>query len=333
MGKLITFYTNLVHGGWSAMDLEKGIGGSEEKLIEFARALAGRGHEVRVYMNGVHGAFDNVYYLPHKMFNPMQKTDLYVSFKAGHTLLNTINAERVAHWTTEIEAEWPKFLLGNVGKVFTISKYHNARMRPESDKIQPIYLWADLERLDKNQVPKEKGTMLYASSFDRGLEELLTHWPKIKEKLGVHTLNVTYGWDFMVNLLKANPRLNSWKVKMDGLLKQEGVNLIGRLSNDDMCKQYWKNEYWVLPLNNPDSELFCINAIKAQYCNAIPVVRKIGALQETVGECINFDELLERPNQKSTFKKGSLERNKKHAAKFTLDAAIKNWSKALDIKL
>lgn len=332
MGKTISIYTNLVHGGWSPLDLEKGIGGSEEKLIEFAKKLVERGHEVRVYMNGQQGVFDKVWYLPHNLFNPFQHVDVFISFKAAHTLLNSINADKILHWTTEVEPEWAKFMLESVDQVVTISNYHNAKMKPESPKFKPIYLWADFDRLARNKVPKKKGTMLYASSFDRGLEELLIHWPTVKEKLKIHTLNVTYGWDFMINMFKANPKLKEWREKMDRLLRQDGVNLIGRLSNDDMCKEYWRAEYWALPLSNPDSELFCINAIKAQYCGAIPVVRKIGALQETVNECINFDEILGRPNQKSTYTKGSIERNKKHAARFTLEAALKEWGK-LEIKL
>lgn len=330
--KTIRIYTNLIAGGWDPRSLETGIGGSEEKLIEFAEALVERGHQVFVYMNGNHGEYRGVYYLPHKMFNPYGDCDVFISFKNMSTLTGTINAHKTLHWTTEIEPQWPQYMLDQVDRVITISNYHNSRMQPRrNDKFKAIPLWADFKRLDANKVARIPGTMLYASSFDRGLEELLLHWPKVKEKLGVHTLEITYGWDFMKNLFKANPRALAWKKKMDKLMEQEGVKLIGRLSNDDMCKKYWQCEYWALPLSQPDSELFCINAIKAQYCGAIPVVRKIGALQETVNECINFDEILGRPNQQSTYRKGSKERNALHAAKYSLKKALDTWGQLIDI--
>jgi hypothetical protein len=97
-----------------------------------------------------------------------------------------------------------------------------------------------------------------------------------------------------------------------------------------MSKLFWQSEYWVLPLNNPDSELFCINAIRAQYCGCKPVVRRIGALQETVNEFIDWDELLGEKVGKSTFDDKSLEENRKHAEKFSLDNGVKGWKELIE---
>jgi glycogen synthase len=59
-----------------------------------------------------------------------------------------------------------------------------------------------------------------------------------------------------------------------------------------MEKLYWKSKYWILPLNNAESELFCLNAIKAQYCGCIPIVNKIGALTETVSNYIEYNDFV-----------------------------------------
>ncbi len=337
--KKIKVYTNLVYGGWNAKQLESGIGGSEEKLIEWAKEMA-KENDVTIYMNGEHGDFDNVHYRDHREFKVWEPCDVFISFKNSTILTQSINAEKIFHWTTEVEPQWSKAMLNSVDSVLCISDYHRSRMRPQSDKFRTMYLWADFNRIgkvftesieDKSKafIEREKGSMLYSSSFDRGLEELLTNWDLVKEKLGVKKLYITYGWDFMVNLIKANPHLEPWKLKMEELMKQEGVEYIGKLSNDEMCKMYWRCEYWCLPLNNPDSELFCINAIKSQYAGCIPVVRKIGALQETVNDCINWEELIGRPNQKSTFKEGSIEQNRKFAKQFSLDLKIKEWKELI----
>lgn len=327
--KKIEVYTNLVYGGWSPKQLETGIGGSEEKLIEWAREMA-KSNDVTIYMNGEHGDFDGVKYRDHREFNPLVKRDVFISFKARNILTNSIYADKIYHFTTEIEPEWANYELNSVDAIFTISHYHERNMRPASDKFKTMYLWADLDRMDANKVEeKEEDSMLYSSSFDRGLEELLVNWVKVKEKLGVKKLYITYGWDFMINLLKSNPHLYKWKEKMDVLIKQEGVELVGRLTNDEMCQMYWKCKYWALPLNNPNSELFCINAVKAQYAGCIPVVRKIGALQETVNESINWDWILDRPNHINSFTEDGIVNNRNHAMKFNLNDAIEEWNKLI----
>lgn len=327
--KRIDFYTNLVKEGWSARSLETGIGGSEEKLIELARELA-KTYEVTVYHNGEHGQFDGVNYRDHLEFKGFMTRDTFVSFKTKHMFLNSIAGRKRIHWTTEIEGEWKPYELENVDHVLTISKYHTSRMATKDSKINHLYLWADLKRMDNNKVEREDDTMLYCSSYDRGLEDLLTNWGKIKKELKLKKLYITYGWDFIDKIIAFNPQMVDWKKRMLKLMRQEGIVQLGRLTYDDMCKMYWKSKYWCLPLNNPDSELFCINAIKAQYAGSIPVVRRIGALQETVNEFIDYDSILGQKVGKSTFSKQGILNNGKHAEKFSLDNAVKEWTKLIE---
>ncbi len=327
--KRIHFYTNLVKEGWSAKSLETGVGGSEEKLIELARELA-KDYEVTVYHNGEHGNFDGVNYRDHLEFKGFMTREIFVSFKTKDMFLKSIGAQKKFHWTTEIEGEWKPYELANVNKIITISHYHNSKMATQDSKIAPIYLWADLARHDKMKVEKEEGTMLYSSSLDRGLEDLLSNWGTIKEKLKLKKLYISYGWDFIDKVIAFNPQMINWKKHMIELMKQDGVEMLGRQTYDQMSELFWKAEYWVLPLNNPDSELFCINAIRAQYCGCKPVVRRVGALQETVNEFIDYDSLLGQKVGMSTFGEGSLERNKAHAEKFSLENGVNEWKKLIE---
>ena len=234
--KTIHFYTNLVKEGWGANSLETGCGGSEEKLIELARELA-KDYDVTVYHNGEHGEFDGVHYRDHLEFKSFMTRDVFVSYKTRGMLKNSIGATKKFHWTTELESEWLPYELNNIDRVLTISKYHNSRMVTKDDKIQPLYLWADLDRMDKNKVEKEKNTMLYCTSYDRGLEDLLTNWEKIKERLSLKKLRITYGWEFIDKVIAFNPSMNDWKKKMLKLMEQDGIEVLGRLSFNDMCSR------------------------------------------------------------------------------------------------
>lgn len=317
----IRIYTNLVYEGWNAQDLETGIGGSEEKIIELARELAKK-HDVEVYHNGAHGTFDKVKYVDFRDFKPWEHSDVFISFKARQMLLQSINADKIFHFTADIE-DWSNFDIQNVDQVVTISNWHTSRMGKGNIPINKLYLWADLERLDKNKVKKKKGTALYCSSFDRGLEELLVKWPYVKEKLGLKKLYVTYGWDFINKVIKGNPRMQEWKKRMIKLLEQDGIEQLGRLTNDEMCKMYWKSEYWIHPCNAPDNELFCINAVKAQYAECKPLVRRVGGMLETVHTFMDWDELMGEKVGKSTL---NLEKNKKYVVEnFDMKKQVKKF--------
>lgn len=327
--KRVSFYTNLVKEGWSAKDLETGVGGSEEKLIELARELA-KDYEVTVYHNGEHGIFDGVNYRDHLEFKPFMTRDCFISYKNREVWSRSVGANRKIHWTTEIEGEWKPYELEGVDKILTISNYHNGRMFNKDPKVESMYIWADLKRHDLNI--KRENAMLYCSSYDRGLEDLLNNWEKVRKELGIETLYITYGWDFIDKIIAFNPQMAAWKERMSKLIKQDGIKLVGRISYNEMAEMYWRCKYWCLPLNNPDSELFCINAIKAQYSECIPVVRRIGALQETVNEFIDWDSLIGQKVGKSTFTEQSIKNNKEHAKKFNIDIAVQKWKNLIENK-
>lgn len=318
--KTIKIYTNLVMYGWDAKQYETGLGGSEEKLVELAEYLA-KDNKVIIYMNGVHGEYNGVSYQDHRAFKPWEPFDVFISFKNKEILTNSINASKILYFTTEIEPKFFKYELDTLDQIVYISNYHASRSI-NNEKTIVQYLWADYERMDKNKVDKEEGSMLYSSSFDRGLEDLLNNWSIVKDKLGVKKLYITYGWDFVDRIAKHNPPMVTWKKNMQKLIeKNKDIVMLGKVNIDEMYKMYWKSQYWVLPLNNPDSELFCINAIKAQYAGCIPVVNKIGALQETVNEYIDYKDVIAG----KILPKVNLKANKLHAQKFSMKKQLKDF--------
>ena len=215
--KTIRVHTNIVYNGWSAEDLETGVGGSEEKLIEWARELA-KDYDITIYHNGKHGVFDGVKYADFREFKAWEYSDIFISFKARQMLTSSISSQKRFHWTADIE-EWEPFLKRDVDEIFVISDWHKSRMKPEGFPFTTLYLWADLERLDRNKVEKEPNTMLYSTSYDRGLEHLLRSWGTVKEKLKLDKLYLTYGWDFLDGMIAGNPGMQEWKKMMLKLME------------------------------------------------------------------------------------------------------------------
>jgi len=285
----IKIFTNQVYPAWEPTDLDKFLGGSEELVVLLAEALKRADYDVIVY----HSArtqeiklHNGVHYIPRESAK-CNADEIFITFKDNSPWLKGAKAKKNIHLTADIEPSWGMnqqthdFNINSIDAFVNISHYQRRRnVFVPSEKQYAFPLGVDIESLDKNKCEKIPNTMLYCSSPDRGLLQLLTDWKHIKQKHPELTLKVAYGWrhfDFR------NMPVRQFKNQIDSLLKQDGIEYLGQLNKDEIEREYWKAQYWCLPLNNPDSELFCLNAVKAQYCGCVPIVNKIGALSETVG--------------------------------------------------
>ena len=122
--------------------------------------------------------------------------------------------------------------------------------------------------------------LIYCSSYDRGLEWLLEMWPEIKKQVPDVTLKIYYGWNLFLFIHTNNPERMAWKKKMEGLMKQDGIEHIGRVGHEELQKANEESGIWAYPTDF--TEISCISAMRAQIGGAIPVVSDYAALKETV---------------------------------------------------
>lgn len=133
---------------------------------------------------------------------------------------------------------------------------------------------------------KNPYSMVYASSPDRGLENLLEMWPVIKKHYPEATLDVFYGWSGIDKILAMRPGhpLRFLKERVETLLHQ--VNTDGsirwhdRVSRTELAKHYASTKLWAYP--TAFCETFCITALEMQAAGVIPVSTQLAALNETV---------------------------------------------------
>lgn len=259
---MLKIFTNQVRGGWSPNDLEKFLGGSEESIVLLAEALTRAGKEVKVYHNprdGTETERNGVKYQDHSMAE-FWASDEVITFRTPVPWQTGATAAKQIHYTCDVEFPWDTTKVTYA----VISKYGAARNVFVENPVV-MYLGVDIESLEKNKQQQVPGTMLYSASPDRGLETLLKDWEEIHKRYGLE-LRVTYD-DLQI----------------------PGVTCLGRISKDEMEQEFWKAEYWVHPVNRPDSELFCLNAVKARHCECKRVIKNVGALKETAGDYIDYD--------------------------------------------
>lgn len=144
-------------------------------------------------------------------------------------------------------------------------------------------------------------TIVYGSSYDRGLEHLLKMWPDILKEVPDAKLRIFYGWDMFMKVLNGNPASMAWKEQMDELMKQPGITHLGRISHEACRVEFENAGIWAYPTHF--GEISCITAMKAQAYGAIPVVVNYAALEETVQYGRKIEGDIYEPEVKEEFKK------------------------------
>tara|TARA_Y100000310_G_C20657554_1_gene802796 strand:+ start:1378 stop:2325 length:948 start_codon:yes stop_codon:yes gene_type:complete len=276
----IKIFTNEVAGGWNPLDLKDGLGGSEESIILFSEALVRKGYQISVFhtqKENHSSEYNGVHYFPREAAK-CNLDDIFITFKDNIPWVNQAKGKVNIHWTADVERPWNTDRIDHFVNLSFFHAQRNLWVSPRKSKIIPLGI--DLDSLNHHKQEKNENLMLYCSAPDRGLEQLLRDWENIRKYYSGLELAICYGNE------------SNSLYSLYSLLGQDGIKVLGRVTKAIIEELYWKAKYWCLPLNRADSELFCLNAVKAQYCGAIPVVNKIGALKNTVRSYIPYDNFV-----------------------------------------
>lgn len=127
---------------------------------------------------------------------------------------------------------------------------------------------------------KRNHKLFWGSSYDRGLDILLSLWPKIIEKYPDATLDICYGWDLFDKGFANNPERMAWKDKVNTLMQQKGITHHGRVGKEELSKIRKQCGIWAYP--TPFTEINCITALDCQRDGVVPCTNDLAALAETV---------------------------------------------------
>lgn len=152
---------------------------------------------------------------------------------------------------------------------------------------------------------RDTKTIVYGSSYDRGLIHILEMWPDIIKEVPDAKLRIFYGWEMFDKVTKGNPGSLAWREKMDKLMTQPGITHLGRISHGACQVEFQNAGIWAYPTHF--GEISCITAMRAQAYGAVPVVINYAALEETVmwGEKVDGD--IYESEVKEEFKKRLIE--------------------------
>ena len=290
-GKDLVYYCGFTEKVWDPnVAMEKGVGGSEEAVINLSKEFAKKGWNVTVYNNCGHGGvFDGVTYKPFWSYNYRDKQDVTIFWRHPKPV------DYVGDWAGKIfvdlhdvvpQGEFTVERLKKVEKIMVKTKAHRVLFSNVPDEKFSIIPNGIDPSLFEKKVEKNPYLILNTSSADRHLdatldvfEELIERQPEKPWKLAWY-----YGWGVYDSVHEGNKEMMEWKKKQmerfEKLVKEgraEGGTMLG---HKEIAEKYLEAGIFLYPTQF--YEIFCISAVKARLAKCLIIASDFAALKETI---------------------------------------------------
>lgn len=278
--KSVVFFCSYAFEEWGPDSLETGCGGSEEAVIHLTKKLADMGWDVTVFNNCPEEEIrDGVRWVRTERFNPRDEFNILVGWRNNPFLEEkTAKKKYVDVHDVPNNRYFTKEPLKDV--ILSVKSQYHRSLFPhlEDSNFRILHNGINPEQF-KNKSQKQKNSLVWTSSYDRGLEYLLQIWEAVKSDVPDATLDVYYGWNlFDTSAYGQTAEGKKWKKKMLDLLDQEGVTDHGRVGTDVVAEAYRVADIWAYPSDFP--EIDCITATKAMAAGCVPVTTDYAVLKE-----------------------------------------------------
>jgi len=299
----VIIYTGPAFERWNKTKVMSGMAGSETWATELASALSTKGFHVTVYNDldiedigySIIEKDGEVYRHYSKLNEDIQYShiDYFISSRSCDIYSNNIhclNKYVMIHdiWLSQ-DANYDT-KSWQVKKFAVLSDWHKEFVLSHHKSIpnNKIMLTANGKNLNEyKNVDKieKKNRIFYSSSLDRGLLILLRMFPQIRKAIPDLELVIAYGlfnWEQAIkargNLQHELDHINEIKE----LMKQPGVNYVGRLSKVDLANIQMTCKAWLYP--TWFWETFCITAVDAGLSKCAIVCSNLAGLKTTIGD-------------------------------------------------
>ena len=290
---------------WGPEDIEKGIGGSEEAVINVAREFRMAGWNVEVYANvSNEGVIDGVSWYQTSAANTNDLVDLCILWRHPHHLYDAPRGQVTWLWNHDLQDHMEPYYdadtMSRIDRVMFLSEFHR-KTAPwvEDEKVFLTTNGVDPKLMASGN--NDATTAIFASSPDRGLDTLLEVWPDVVSAVPDAKLNIYYGFNEWFNRrYVGDTKMLEWRSWAEDYMANEpSINYIGRVGQSELSKAFAEAGVWAYPTEF--GEISCITAMKAQCSGAIPVCSRYGALDETVNHGIKLGSVATPDIDKSEF--------------------------------
>jgi glycosyltransferase involved in cell wall biosynthesis len=296
--KRVVIYTGYAWEKWNRESVDKGMAGSETWASELGASFAKKGFDVTIFNDcPVDGEVDQygVTYRDHNKMGewikyklvdymilsrtcePMRNLHLHspnIYVMVHDVFLSSDRQYDTRSWAVK------KFACLSDWHVDFFSEHHSVG----KDKIMLTANGVREELYKDRGTITKKNMAVYSSSADRGLLQLLTMLPAIREQVPDFELVVTYG---LFNWLSAakqrnNPQELEHIAAIQKGLNQPGVRDLGRVSKTELAQLQMQAKVWLYP--TWFSETFCITLIENGFAGNVAITSPYAGIVTTGGE-------------------------------------------------
>jgi tetratricopeptide (TPR) repeat protein len=296
--KSLIIYCGETPEEWNPTSIDKGIGGSEEAVVHLSKEFVKLGYEVTVYNNcGSEGIFDGVSYLNHTRLNPKDNFNILVGWRCNPFAYG-IKARRSLIWVHDLpNFSFTEENVKQFDKIIMLSEYHKSLLSeivPEDKVYVSTNGLVPEDYVGLDTTHREPHRIIYASSYDRGLETILNNWGDIRKAVPDAELHCYYGWNTYDNFMRKGLLKNDgFKKRMLEKLSQPGVFEHGRIGHKELLVEYAKASVLAYPCTYA-GEINCLALSKAIACGTFPLTNDFAVMAErnTHGKVVKNDKYI-----------------------------------------
>lgn len=281
----IAIYCGQAWEDWAPPSVHRGIGGSEEAVINISQEFTKLGYKVTVFntCGDFAGEYNGVVYKPYYSINPKDKFNIVIAWRNDIFSGFPVEAKKKIVWLHDVPMQnqfKPPYAFD---KIIVLSQFHKTLLPKDipEEKIFVSTNGINVKDFD-GMFDRNTNRCIYTSSYDRGLETLLRIWPDVIKEVPEAELHIFYGWNLYDEMITSGVRPKAFKDMMVGLMNQPGIYEHGRIGHKKLAQEFLKSGVYAYPCHF--EEISCISAMKAQAAGCVPVVTDYAALNETVKE-------------------------------------------------
>ena len=284
-GKDLVIYAGFTEMPWCPSYAKvKGVGGSEEAVLNLSKEWVKLGWNVTVYCNtgNLGEESDGVKYRPYWEWNYRDKQDVVILWRSVRGLDYDINCDKVLIDMHDVmqEGEFTPDRVAKAYKIMVKTQFHRTLIPNVPDeKIVIVPNGMDFSLFDQD-VKKDQYLLVNTSSPDRSMDVLPELFKRVKEQVPQARLKWVYGFDLFDKVHSERPLMLEWSRQTKAAMVDAGIENLGRVTQKEAAKLYLEGN--VLAFPTEFAEIDCITVKKAQACGCMPVTTDFGALNESV---------------------------------------------------
>lgn len=303
----IAIWTGPAHEPWNKKKVDEGMAGSETWAAYLAEEFVKKGFYVSLYNDLL------VDDKAKPLYQPVKGTDGAVIYRHYDNLLDDLKYDYIDYFISSRSLQ-PYYYNLHAGKKFVMIHDIWLSQDPDMDLLSwQVYKYAYLSEWHKNfllqhhkNMPSDKmfmtsngvnidrymdvdsftkkNQMIYSSSPDRGLYQLLLMFPKIKAQVPDFKLFIAYGFFNWESSAKQRGDAASLALmdKIKGLIGQSSdIVYLDRINKDELALYQKESKVWLYPTWFVETQ--CITAIENGLSKNALLSTNLGGLTTTIG--------------------------------------------------